>query len=46
MAQLGFGLNINETASKFGYDQYSTRLGETLGAIAADNWNFNPLSST
>jgi len=45
MAQLGFGLNINETASKFGYDQYSTRLGETLGAVAADNWNFNPLSS-
>ena len=45
MAQLGFGLNINETASKFGYDQYSTRLGETLGAIAADSWNFNPLSS-
>ena len=45
MAQLGFGLNINETAAKFGYDQYSTRLGETLGAIAADNWNFNPLSS-
>ena len=30
MAQLGFGLNINETAAKFGYDQYSTRLGETL----------------
>ena len=28
MAQLGFGLNINETA-KLGYDQYSTRLGET-----------------
>ena len=45
MAQLGFGLNINETAAKFGYDQYNTRLGETLGAIAADNWNFNPLSS-
>ena len=45
MAQLGFGLNINETAAKFGYDQYSTRLGETLSAIAADNWNFNPLSS-
>jgi len=45
MAQLGFGLNINETAAKFGYDQYSTRLGETLGAIADDNWNFNPLSS-
>jgi len=45
MAQLGFGLNINQTASKFGYDQYSTRLGETLGAVAADNWNFNPLSS-
>ena len=45
MAQLGFGLNINETAAKFGYDKYSTRLGETLGAIAADNWNFNPLSS-
>ena len=45
MAQLGFGLNINETAAKFGYDQYSTRLGETLSAVAADNWNFNPLSS-
>ena len=45
MAQLGFGLNINETAAKFGYDQYNTRLGETLRAIAADNWNFNPLSS-
>ena len=45
MAQLGFGLNINETAAKFGYDQYNTRLGETLGAIAADNWNFNPASS-
>jgi hypothetical protein len=45
VAQLGFGLNINETAAKFGYDQYNTRLGETLGAIAADNWNFNPLSS-
>ena len=45
MAQLGFGLNINETAAKFGYDQYNTRLGETLSAVAADNWNFNPLSS-
>ena len=45
MAQLGFGLNINETAAKFGYDQYSTRLGETLSAVASDNWNFNPLSS-
>ena len=40
MAQLGFGLNINETAAKTGYDQYSVRLGETLGAVAADNWNF------
>lgn len=45
MAQLGFGLNINETAAKTGYDQYSVRLGETLGAVAADNWNFNPASS-
>ena len=45
MAQLGFGLNINETAAKTGYDQYSVRLGETLGAIASDNWNFNPASS-
>ena len=45
MAQLGFGLNINETAAKTGYDQYSVRLGETLGAVAADNWNFNPVSS-
>jgi len=45
MAQLGFGLNINDTAQENGYDQYQTSLFESLGAVAADNWNFNPLKS-
>ena len=45
MAQLGFGLNINDTAQENGYDQYQTSLFESLGAVAADNWNFNPLQS-
>ena len=45
MAQLGFGLNINETAQEAGYDQFSQGLGDTLKADAADNWNFNPVSS-
>jgi hypothetical protein len=45
MAQLGFGLNINETAQESGFDQFSQGLGDTLKAVAADNWNFNPISS-
>ena len=45
MAQFGFGLDINETADKFGYDQYQTSLLESLGAVASDNWNFNPAYS-
>ena len=45
MAQFGFGLDINETADKFGYDQYQTSLLETLGAVASDNWTFNPAYS-
>ena len=45
MAQFGFGLNINDTAQENGYDQYQTSLFESLGAVAADNWNFNPLQS-
>ena len=45
MAQLGFGLNINETAQETGYDQYATGLKQALGAVAADNWKFNPISS-
>jgi len=45
MAQFGFGLNINETAQETGYDQYKTSLFESLGAVAADNWNFNPVMS-
>ena len=45
MAQLGFGLNINETAQEAGYDQFSQGLGDTLKAVAADNLNFNPISS-
>jgi hypothetical protein len=42
---LGFGLNINDTAQESGYDQYKSSLFESLGAVAADNWNFNPASS-
>mgnify|MGYP003122138383 CR=1 FL=1 len=45
MAQFGFGLNINDTAQETGYDQYKTSLFESLGAVAADNWNFNPVMS-
>ena len=45
MAQFGFALNINETAQETGYDQYQTSLFESLGAVAADNWNFNPVIS-
>ena len=45
MAQFGFGLNINNTAQKTGYDQYKTNLFETLGAVAKDNWNYNPVIS-
>ena len=45
MANIGFGININETAQESGYDQYSFGLGKTLGAIAGETWNFNPLLS-
>ena len=45
MAQFGFGLDINKTADKFGYDQYQTSLLETLGAVGEDNWTFNPAYS-
>jgi len=42
---LGFGLNIDETAQETGYDKYEVSLFESLGAVAADNWNFNPVNS-
>lgn len=42
---LGFGLNVNETAQESGYDQYKMNLFESLGAVAKDNWNFNPVMS-
>ena len=45
MAQFGFGLNTIKTAQETGYDQYKTSLFESLGAVAADNWNFNPVLS-
>ena len=45
MAQFGFGLNINKTAQETGYDQYKTNLFESLGAVAKDNWNYNPVIS-
>ena len=46
MAQLGFALKIDETAQENGYDRYKKNLLETLGAIAADNWEYNPLEAT
>jgi len=46
MAQLGFGLKIDETAQENGYDRYKKNLLDTLGAIAADNWEYNPLEAT
>ena len=45
MAQFGFGLNINETAQENGYDLYKTTLKESLGAVASDNWKYNPFQS-
>ena len=45
MAQFGFGLNTIKTAQETGYDQYKTSLFESLGAVASDNWNFNPVMS-
>ena len=42
MAQFGFGLNTIKTAQETGYDQYKTSLFESLGAVASDNFNFNP----
>jgi hypothetical protein len=46
MAQLGFGLKIDDTAQENGYDRYEKNLLETLGAIASDNWEYNPLEAT
>ena len=46
MAQLGFGLKIDDTAQENGYDRYEKSLLQTLGAIAADNWEYNPLEAT
>ena len=43
MANISFGLDINENAKTNGYDLYKSTLGETLGAVAEDAWNFNPL---
>ena len=45
MAQFGFGLNTIKTAQETGYDQYKTSLFESLGAVASDNLNFNPVIS-
>ena len=41
-----FGLNINEDRQENGYDYYEQNLSSTLGAVAAENWNFNPLQMT
>jgi hypothetical protein len=46
MAKFSFGLNVNETAQENGYDQYQTTLKESLGAVAADNWELNPAMAT
>ena len=45
MAALGFALETDTTAQQNGYDRYNTTLGQTLGAVAGENWNFNPMSS-
>lgn len=45
MANIGFGININENAQESGYDQYSFGLQKTLGAVAGETWDFNPLMS-
>ena len=45
MANIGFGLDVNENVKTNGYDLYKSTLGETLGAVAEDAWNFNPLPS-
>jgi hypothetical protein len=45
MANISFGLDANENAKTNGYDLYESTLGETLGAVAEDAWNFNPLPS-
>lgn len=45
MAQLGFGLNVNESAYTSGYDQYKVSLLDALGAEAKTAWQFNPLQS-
>lgn len=46
MAQLAFKLKTDETAQDNGYDRYSKGFIDTLGAIAADNWEYNPLEAT
>ena len=46
MAQLGFKLDVSTSAQDNGYDRYSKSLTETLGAIASDNWEYNPLEAT
>ena len=45
MAQFSVGLNTNKTAQQYGYDQYKTTLRESLGAVASDNWRYNPFLS-
>lgn len=45
MANISFGLDSNENVKTNGYDLYKSTLGETLGAVAEDAWNFNPLPS-
>ena len=45
MANISFGLDVNENVKTNGYDLYKSTLGETLGAVAEDAWNFNPLPS-
>ena len=45
MANIGFGLETNRLAKDAGYDLFQSSLSETLGAVAADAWNYNPVSS-
>lgn len=46
MAQIGFGLGVNDTVMQSGFDQYQISFGEVMGATAEETWARNPLSAT
>lgn len=46
MAQIGFGLGVNDTVMQSGFDQYQISFGDVMGATAEETWARNPLSAT